>query len=131
RDSIAASEGYGVLGSDSDSCKATTGDHDFRTIAGLAGILVMDDVAVCACGPPGLNADLLRLSSVVERRPAFGVLAERDHIGVIGVEVRSLGVAHMVVPLNHRHDAGRAVVTDPLSGGAVGVGDQTISLRRR
>ena len=46
-------------------------------------------------GGPGLNADLLRLGSVVERRPAFGVFAERDHVGAIGVEDRTLGAAQI------------------------------------
>jgi hypothetical protein len=78
RDSVGASELPGVLGSDSDTGETSTVHHDGRTIAALAWILVVDDVAVGALGQSGLNADRVRLSSAIERRTAFAVLAERD-----------------------------------------------------
>ena len=74
----------------------------------------MDDVAVGALGQSGLDVDLFRIGSVVERRPALAVFAERDHIGIVGVEVGTLGIAYVVVPLDHRYDAAVAVITGPL-----------------
>ena len=86
----------------------------------------MDDVAICACRQAGSDMDLLVCGSVIERRPALTVLAEGDDVGLVGVEVRTLGIAHVVVPLHHRHDAAVAVIAGPRVRAAIGVGNQTI-----
>src|SRR4029450_3701940 len=124
--------GHCIEGLDGPRDQAGIADRARRARARAVLLLAVDDVAVRAAWQPGLDGDgLVRRQVVVERRPSAGALAQRYHLGVIGVEVMALGIPDVLVPTNHADDPRIAVVAGPCRAAAVGVADETCGVRGR